>query len=132
MHPMDGERHDRHRTPGYVYPHATPSYLATAFDVAFDALPSYSQPRTSKPEVNIAAQDPSIIRNVALAVATFVAGLKSEGEPPQNVLIALKTVMRRQTRRPSLDFGVYEELQRVIVHSAVKAYFSEVDPTAVP
>src|SRR5688572_7060697 len=72
------------------------------------------------------------MRDVALAVAKFVAGLKSEGEPPQNVLIALKTVMRRQTRRASLDFGVYEELQRLIVLSAVKAYFSQVDPSAVP
>jgi len=72
------------------------------------------------------------MRELALVVATFVAGLKSEGHPPQNVLIALKTVMRRQAPRASLDFGVLEELQRVIILSAVKTYFAEVEPHVVP
>ncbi len=132
MSASGSERHKDRPSPGYVYPHATPPDLATAFEVAFSALPSYSQPRERNLRAVVPPEDASVMRDVAVAVATFVAGLKGEGEPPQNVLIALKTVMRRQTRRPSLDFGVYEELQRVIVLSAVKAYFSEVDPSAVP
>jgi two-component system cell cycle response regulator DivK len=126
----DGEERPDQRKPGYVHRHAIPPDLQTAVDIAFSSLPTYSPPRD--PKDSSGPIDPTVMRKLALAVASFVAGLKREGEPPQNVLIALKTVLRRQTRSASLDYGVFEELQRLIILSAVKAYFAEIDPQAVP
>jgi two-component system cell cycle response regulator DivK len=132
MSPADDEQRSIERTRGYVFPGNMPPELETAFDVAFSTLPSYSQPRNGSPGTGFVPANPAVMRDLALAVATFVAQLKRAGEPPQNVLIALKTMMRQRTHRTSLDFGVFEELQRLVVLSAVKAYFAEIDPRAVP
>ena len=132
MGPSDGEQRTNQPGPGYVFPHAIPRDLETAVDIAFSTLPAYSPPREGKPGMSAPPINPLVMRDLARAVASFVVGLKRNGEPPQNVLIALKTVLRRQTKRASLDYGVFEELQRLIILSAVKAYFGEIHPEAVP
>src|SRR5688500_13066338 len=118
MAPSDGERHSAQPGRGYVFPHAIPPDLEDAVGVAFSSLPSHSPPHEGKPGKRAAPIYPSVVRDLARAVASFLATLKREGEPPQNVLIALKTVRRRHTRRAALDYGVFEELQRLIIPSA--------------
>jgi hypothetical protein len=122
-HRTDGTRErDQH----YVFSGAIPRDLEAALAVAFSTLPEY-RATDSGSQASFIPNDPSVLRDLAAAVVNFVATLKDQGEPPQNVLIALKTVLRRLTRGPSADSDAVDELQRLVVLAAVKAYFGHID-----
>lgn len=97
---------------GYSYPGGTPEDLEAALTRAL----------STKSQI--------VDRDLGIAMLKFVSMLKEKGEPPENVLIAVKTVLHRHIPAHSRNPTSALELQQVVVRAAVLAYFG--DPPSAP
>jgi two-component system, cell cycle response regulator DivK len=95
--------------------------LEEALALAFSATLAFDRDADGQ----VAPGDGAITEQLTAAVAAFASDLKRLGVPPQKVLVALKSLIRRQPGAETMRH--FEAIQGIATTAAIKAYYGE-DP----
>lgn len=127
MSPASGQNAQIHHDRPYSFHGRIPRELDSALALALSTLPKDGSDVDGPGRTRVDPRGAAIVADVVEAVAKFTFGMKTEGEPPEHVVIALKTALRQHTSRSSPDGPLFEKMQRLLVSSALDAYFAPSD-----
>jgi hypothetical protein len=128
--------HSAPRAPAFVpfqFRDECPSYLAAALDLVYSLGPGgelhdrHGAAAAFGPRSLRERQD-AALRRLTDAVVAFAAQYRERGAPPEHLLIALKTIVRRAGAAEGLRELERERVEAHVVRCAIPAYYGDALP----